>query len=163
MHMIALRVIALLLLASTADQVAGQTPERVRLEEILTAYHALLDAYQQGDNKSVVEIGTWEQKRVMEAIGSVHTAGDIVREWDQGHFKAAAMLHTDAAMEKLEADEPQAAFHLQVACRTDRHRRRTTARLRQNVVLHGRASAPRSCPAARRRRVALDRTATPPR
>ena len=117
MHMIGLRVIALLLLASTADQVAGQTPERVRLEDILTAYHTLLDAYQQGDNKSVVEIGTWEQKRVMEVVGSVHTAGDIVREWDQGHFKAAAMLHTDAAMEKLEADEPQAAFHLQVASR----------------------------------------------
>ena len=67
--------------------------------------------------KAVVEIGTWEQKRVMEVIGAVHTAGDIVREWDQGHFKAAAMLHTDAAMEKLEADEPQAAFHLQVASR----------------------------------------------
>jgi tetratricopeptide (TPR) repeat protein len=117
MHMVALRVIALLLLASTADQVAGQTPERVRLEEILTAYHALLDAYQQGDNKSVLEIGTWQQKRVLEVIGSVHTAGDIVREWDQGHFKAAAMLHTDAAMKKLEADEAQAAFHLQVASR----------------------------------------------
>ena len=108
--MIALRVIALLLLALTADQVAGQTPERVRLEDTLKAYHALLDAYQQGDDKSVVEIGTWEQKRLLEVLGAVHRSGDIVREWDQGHFQAAAMLHTDAAMERSKLTNPRQPF-----------------------------------------------------
>ena len=52
-----------------------------------------------------------------EIVAAVHISGDGLRECDEGRFKAAAMLHTDAAMSRLEADEPAAVFHLQLASR----------------------------------------------
>jgi tetratricopeptide (TPR) repeat protein len=109
------RLITLLLLASTAGQVGRKTPERVRLEESLTAYHALIDAYRQGDDRSVADIRAWGQKRLVEVVGAVYASGDVVRGWDQGRLKTAVMLHTDAAMSTLETDDPLAFIHLQLA------------------------------------------------
>ena len=108
-------LIALLLLAATAQEVVRQDAERERLETFLKRYHVLIDAYRDGDDKAVTEIIAWERKRLTDVVNSAQTPADVLRRWDQDRFKAAAMLHTDAAIRAIESDDTLAAFQLQLA------------------------------------------------
>ena len=110
-------LIALLLLAATAQDVVRQDAERERLETSLKRYHVLIDAYRDGDDKAVTEIVAWERKRLTDIINAAQTPADVLRPWDQARFKAAAMLHTDAAIRAIESDDTLAAFQLQLASR----------------------------------------------
>jgi tetratricopeptide (TPR) repeat protein len=108
-------LIALLLLAAAAPEVVRQDAERERLEVFLKRYHGLIDAYRDGDDKTVTEIITWERKRLTDVVNAIQTPADVQRRWDQARFKAAAMLHTDAAIRATESDDTRAAFQLQLA------------------------------------------------
>ena len=110
-------LIALLLLAATAQEVVRQDAERERLETSLKRYHVLIDAYRDGDDKAVTEIVAWERKRLTDVVNAAQTPADVRRPWDQARFKAAAMLHTDAAIRAIESDDTLAAFQLQLASR----------------------------------------------
>ena len=67
----------------------------------LKRYHVLIDAYRDGDDKAVTEIIAWERKRLTDVVNSAQTPVDVLRRWDQARFKAAAMLHTDAAIRAI--------------------------------------------------------------
>ena len=110
-------LIALLLLAATAQEVVRQDAERERLEVSLKRYHGLIDAYRDGDDKAVTEIIAWERERLTDVVNAAQTSADVLRRWDEARFKAAAMLHTDAAIRQIENDDTLAAFQLQLASR----------------------------------------------
>lgn len=105
-------------LIGTAGQHAEQDPERQRTQEEVTRYHAAVDAYREGGHDSVNEILAWDPKRLTETVGVAYASHDSVRPEDQERVKAAAMLHTDAAIRMLGKDEPRAVFQLELAVRS---------------------------------------------
>ena len=107
-------LIGVVMLAATAQEIVRQDPEHERFESSVKRYHALIDTYHQGDDRSVIELIEWDRKRLTEVVGSVQKSA---RPWDEARFTTAAMLHTDAAIKVLGPDEPLAALHLQLASR----------------------------------------------
>jgi tetratricopeptide (TPR) repeat protein len=95
-----------------------ETPrERVRLEGELKRYHGFINAYQEGNDDGVNEILAWDPERLKRIVAAAETTLDIFRPWDERRVKAAAMLHTDAAMRVLDGDDPRLSFQLGLAAR----------------------------------------------
>ena len=115
-------LIALLLLAAippsvSARQVVTTEEDRERLAAELKRYFGIVDLYRAGHDTAVRTILTWDAKRLDGIVAILNTAEDPIRAWPQEQLKAAAMLHTDAAMEMLYDDEVRVGFELDLAGR----------------------------------------------
>ncbi len=84
-----------------ADAQAGQSA-RDRVRDDLHNYRALVLAYRQGDDTTDSLLGL-NEKRLDRAIAAIDTEDDDTRPWTAGRFKAAVMMHTEAAL-RLTAD-----------------------------------------------------------
>jgi tetratricopeptide (TPR) repeat protein len=112
---------AVVLLAGAASHVdARQNPEtareRSRLEWELKRYHGIVNAYREGKDDSIAEILAWDPERLTKIVAAAQSPLDMFRPWDAPRVKAAAMLHTDAAIRVL-TDEARLGFHLSLAGR----------------------------------------------
>ncbi len=88
-------------------------PERNRVEADLKRYHVLILAYRQGSEAPVTEILAWSHSRIQTVLDAIGTTADSVQPWEDVRFKAAAMLHTDAAIRLIDdADNDRALIHL---------------------------------------------------
>ena len=111
-------VIALLFAGASAAQVVTTEEERDQQAAELKRYRALVDAYRGGDDTTVKTILTWDRKRLDAIVTTVDTKHDPTRPiWTKEPLKAAAMLHTDAAMDRLYEDEQRVGFELDLAAR----------------------------------------------
>ena len=91
---------------------AAQTlilPPQERAKRDLKLYHGLILDYRAGRNAAVQELSSWEQGRILSVLPLIETADDDVRPWEKVRFKAAAMMHTDAALLLIDSAEPSGA------------------------------------------------------
>lgn len=100
-----------------ARQVVTTEEERDQRAAELKRYRAAIQAYRSGDNSTVKTILAWDTKRLEAIVATVDTPLDPTRPWTPQDLKAAAMLHTDAAMEHLYEDERRVGLELELASR----------------------------------------------
>jgi tetratricopeptide (TPR) repeat protein len=82
----------------------------------LGQYHAFIDDYRRGNAEGLGALLRWDRKRILRVLALVDTAQDPIQPWGAGRFKAAVMIHTDAALELMERSETETALlHLDVA------------------------------------------------
>lgn len=86
--------------------------ERERRASELKRYRAVVDSYRAGEDTAVKTILSWDVKRIDAIVSLVDTTQDPTRPWTKNELTAAAMLHTDAALELLSRDEQRVAFEL---------------------------------------------------
>ena len=110
-------IIVLLAIAATVAFDGRQGQKRERASDALKRYHALVDGYRSGDDGTVRAILEWDLKRLDEVITIAQTTADPLAPWPDERFKAAAMLHTDAAVYMLNSDRLGFAVHLDMASR----------------------------------------------
>ena len=108
---------AMVLTPSYARQNIAEEARQARTEADLRKYHALLNAYRDGDDDSVTQIVGWDWKRLEEAIGALGSTLDIRQAEVIARVKIAAMLHTDAALRFPDTESLARAFHLGLAGR----------------------------------------------
>ena len=112
-----LAIIPLLLVAAVgpdADSRLGQgEPEAVR---DLRVYRSLLVKYRDGDDAAVDEILKWDDYRLDAAVGLIDSRMDPTKPWIAELFKAAATMHTAAALRCLDRRMSfTALWHLEIA------------------------------------------------
>jgi tetratricopeptide (TPR) repeat protein len=110
-------LIVLLAIASTVVLDGRQNQRRERPVDALKRYHALVNDYRAGDDRPVQSILEWDLQRLDGVISIAQTTADPLAPWPEERFKAAAMLHTDAAVSMLNSDRPGFAIHLDMASR----------------------------------------------
>lgn len=86
----------------------------------LQAYHGFIEGYRRGDARVVEQVLRWDRRRLHRVLSSVETARDDRRPWGAVRFKAAVMVHTDAALDLMsrpqaEAEAETALLHLDLA------------------------------------------------
>lgn len=103
--------------AAAAGQVVTTEQEREQRAAELKRYRAVVNAYRGGDSAAAKTILEWDLKRLDAIVTAVDTALDPTRPWSNEQFKAAAMLHTDAAVERLYEDEQRVGHELDLGGR----------------------------------------------
>ena len=106
--------------ASLSWNTGAQTPRRdVEGDPALgdlRQYHAFIDDYRRGNTEGLGALLRWDRKRILRVLALVDTPKDPIRPWGAGRFKAAVMIHTDAALELMERTETENALqHLDVS------------------------------------------------
>lgn len=96
--------------AAAAAQVLPGEVERTHLQSELATYHAFVRAYQNGSAESLDDLSRWDDKRLRRVLGAIDSKEDDLRPWGAGRFKAAAMMHVDAAVQLLNRAENDAAL-----------------------------------------------------
>lgn len=100
-----------------ARQVVTTEEEREQWAAELKRYRAVVNTYRTGDNTAVKTILAWDTKRLDAIVAAVDTTNDATRPWTIEQLKAAAMLHTDAAHDRLYEDERRVGIELDLAGR----------------------------------------------
>ena len=103
--------------AAYARQVVTTEEEREQWAAELKRYRAVVNTYRTGDNTAVKTILAWDTKRLDAIVAAVDTTNDATRPWTIEQLKAAAMLHTDAAHDRLYEDERRVGIELDLAGR----------------------------------------------
>ena len=95
---------------------AVQSGEMLRAIEDLKRYEALVVAFREGRDDAVTDLLQWKQDRLNGAISLIGTLFDSIRPWPADFLKSAIVLHTDAAIRRLEEKEVDGAFfHFSIA------------------------------------------------
>ena len=114
--------LALLLGSLAVPAIAAQSNESVQREEDtakhdLQRFHGLVEAYRKGQSEPVAEILAMPARRLVRMMASAATERDKAFPWHPSWFKAAAMLHTDAGIDRLGLDGERTFLHLEAASR----------------------------------------------
>ena len=110
-----------LFLGATAPSIAAAQvlPLELESDEIkadLREYREFILDYRRERGDAVERILPWEKKRIARLLASIGTARDEVRLWGIARFKAAAMMHTDAALRLIARSEIEnALLHIDTA------------------------------------------------
>lgn len=82
----------------------------------LLRYHELVTAFRAGDDAAADAIASWPNKRILAVVALLPPAPPDFPGWDPPQFKAAVMLHTTAAVRRLNTPDRTegALFHLEV-------------------------------------------------
>lgn len=112
-------VVALTFAATHSPAQQSDADEQLRARRLadLRQYKAWIDSYHAGDNGAAKQILAWETKRIEAVVAAIDTPDDPFRPWRQERFVTAAMLHTDAAIDRLYEDEARVGFELDLAAR----------------------------------------------
>jgi tetratricopeptide (TPR) repeat protein len=95
----------------------AQSPGDAPAQPEPDAYRRIRDAYRRGDETAIATLLGWERNATEKAIELIGRGPDSAR-WTAGDIKAAALLHTAAALRLLnESVEETALFHLDAAGR----------------------------------------------
>jgi tetratricopeptide (TPR) repeat protein len=90
--------------------------ERDHVKSEVRLYHDLILDYRRGSGGVVERLLAWDTRRLSRVLSAIDGRDDDTRPWDPIRFKAAAMVHTDAALQLVErADLDTALSHLDVA------------------------------------------------
>jgi tetratricopeptide (TPR) repeat protein len=90
--------------------------ERGQLDSELRRYRDLISDYRGGSDASVDRLLKWDAKAIRRVFPAIESVIDETRPWGLPRFKAAVMLHTDAALALLaRVDADAALFHLDAA------------------------------------------------
>ncbi|OFW10597.1 MAG: hypothetical protein A3H96_25820 [Acidobacteria bacterium RIFCSPLOWO2_02_FULL_67_36] len=84
-------------------------------DDLLRRYRALVDAYAEHDKSAVRELLQWNDKQIVTVLTRLDTPGDPLRPWSARRYKAAIMLHTDAALQLFDANEETMQHQLDAA------------------------------------------------
>jgi tetratricopeptide (TPR) repeat protein len=102
--------------ARTAVSRQPPNPDLKRAIEDLKVYRALIIEFRKGDDDVVARLLTWEHKRLSLVIAVINLPFDPTAPWPTGFFRAAAIMHTDAAIRCLDDKrDEEAFFHLGIA------------------------------------------------
>jgi tetratricopeptide (TPR) repeat protein len=100
----------------SAQTLPGES-ERDHLKSELSRYHQLIVDYGRGDDVTD-KVVVWDESRTRRVLAAIGGPNDDTRPWSPVRFKAAAMMHTDAAVRLLNRAEQEAAVrHLDTAGR----------------------------------------------
>jgi tetratricopeptide (TPR) repeat protein len=102
---------------SYGRQVVTTEEEREQRAAEMKRYRGVVDSYASGDSAAVKNILGWDTKRLEAIVTVIGTSHDPSRSWTPDALRAATMLHTDAAMDRLYEDERRVGFELHVASR----------------------------------------------
>jgi hypothetical protein len=87
-----------------------------RAIEDLKIYRALIIEFRKGHDEVVATLLTWEHKRLSIVIDSINSPLDPTAPWPAGFFRAAPIMHTDAAIRCMDDKrDEEAFFHLGIA------------------------------------------------
>ncbi len=113
---LAVPVLAVIGLASTGEELRLGSAQETATSD-LGQYHALIDAYAEGDDaRSVETMLNWDVARVRRALARRNSSADPRKPWEQQRYGLAVMLHTDASLRRFSrADRLQAFAHLEIA------------------------------------------------
>lgn len=103
--------------SGAASQILPGEIERDLIQSDLRRYHAfILDYRRRGSDDAVEGILLWDKRRIYGVLTAIETANDDTRPWDKVRFKAATMMHTDAALRLMERSDLDAALlHIDAA------------------------------------------------
>jgi tetratricopeptide (TPR) repeat protein len=117
-HPISFSIALLCVLApsSVLPQTHPGEVERDQIKSELRLYHDLILEYRRGTAGVVERLLAWDTRRFGRVLTAIEGTNDDTRPWEPSRFKAAAMMHTDAARQLVErADHDTALSHLDVA------------------------------------------------
>lgn len=102
--------------SAVLPQILPGEVERDQVKSELRLYHDLILDYRRGSSGVVERLLAWDTRRFSRVLSAIEGTDDDTRPWDPIRFKAAAMVHTDAALQLVErADLDTALSHLDVA------------------------------------------------
>jgi tetratricopeptide (TPR) repeat protein len=111
--------VALLSVAAPSSVLPQTLPGEVERDQIkseLRLYHDLILDYRRGNAGVVERLLAWDTGRFSRVLSAIEGTNDDIRPWDPIRFKAAAMVHTDAALQCVERMNLDAALsHLDLA------------------------------------------------
>ena len=95
---------------------AVQSGEMLRAVEDLKRYETLVVQFRQGRDDVVTDLLLWKQDRLSGAISLINTLYDSIKPWPADFLRSAIILHTDAAIRRLDEKAVEAAFfHFSIA------------------------------------------------
>ena len=95
---------------------AIQSGEMLRAVEDLKRYETLIVQFRQGRDDVVTDLLRWRQDRLSAVIALINTLHDSIRPWPADFLRSATVLHTDAAIRRLDEKSVDAAFfHFSIA------------------------------------------------
>ena len=101
---------------SVPTAAAVQSGEMLRAVEDLKRYETLVAEFRQGRDDAVTDVLQWKQDRLNGAISLINTLHDSIRPWPADVLRSATILHTDAAIRRMdEAAVDGAFFHFSIA------------------------------------------------
>ena len=99
-----------------STQVLPGEIERGHIKMELAQYHTLISDYRRGSTDVADRVLLWDAKRIRRVHGVIESSIDEARPWGTVRFKAATMMHTDAALRLLPRFEVDAALlHIDTA------------------------------------------------
>ena len=102
--------------AAATSQIAPGEIERGHLHTELRGYHTLVLDYRSGNDDAVRGIASWDRKRILRVLAVLDIVNDEIGPWGSNRLKAAAMMHTDGALQLLDQSDTDAALmHLDMA------------------------------------------------
>jgi tetratricopeptide (TPR) repeat protein len=101
--------------SSAFPQLLPGEGDRDQIKSELRHYHDLILDYRRGSAGVVERLLAWDTRRFSPVLTAIDGTNDDTRPWEPVRFKAAAMVHTDAALRLLERSNMDAALsHLDV-------------------------------------------------
>lgn len=101
---------------SVGEMPAIASVQRAPAQPDLDAYRRVLDAYRRGDETAIATLLEWNRDATEHVLGLIGRPDS--REWTASDIKAAAVLHTTAAIRLLTGNREEASvFHLGAAGR----------------------------------------------
>ena len=101
--------------AASTETLPGEI-ERDEIKSELRRYQDLVVDYRRGTPDVADRVLVWDAKRLRRVLASIDGVNDETRPWLTVRFKAAAMMHTDAALRLLDRGEVDAApLHIDTA------------------------------------------------
>ena len=93
-----------------------QSGEMLRAVEDLKRYETLVVQFRQGRDEVVTDLLLWKPERLSAAIALINTLHDSIKPWPADLLRSATVLHTDAAIRRLDEKAVDAAFfHFSIA------------------------------------------------
>ena len=113
---LALALLSVIGPSSVFAQILPGEVERDQIKSELRHYHDMILDYRRGGADVVDRLLAWEIKRFGRILAAIEGTNDETRPWEPTRFKAAAMVHTDAALRLIDRSNMNAAVsHLDAA------------------------------------------------
>ena len=115
---LAFALVSVIAPSSVFPQVLPGEGERDQIKSELRQYHDLILDYRRGGASVVERLLTWDTRRFGRVLTAIEGTNDDTRPWEPIRFKAATMMHTDAALRLVDRSNMDAALsHLDGASR----------------------------------------------
>lgn len=115
---LAFALVSVIAPSSVFPQILPGEVERDQIKSELRHYHDLILDYRRGSAGVVERLLTWDTRKFGRVLNAIEGTNDDTRPWEPIRFKAAAMVHTDAALRLVERSNMDAALsHLDVGGR----------------------------------------------